>query len=309
MSQGPNDKMAVRSRFIDIGANLTDPVFTGIYRGSAKHPNDFAQVLERAWDCGMEKIIITAGTLDEAKRAIEICRTSPRLFTTVGVHPTRCNELEAGGESYLTDLLELISANRDKIVAVGECGLDWDRLQFCSKEIQLKWFERQFFLAESSGLPMFLHMRNCADEFLDIIRRNRSKFVSGVVHSFDGSAESMLALTSLGLYIGLNGCSLRSAENLETVKKIPRDRILLETDAPWCDIRPTHPGFGLVKTVLPSKKAEKFVLGECVKGRNEPAHIVQVCEVVAATIGITDGELAAEVLSNTEQLFFASHQS
>ena len=91
----------------------------------------------------------------------------------------------------------------------------------------------------------------------------------------------MQQLVALGLSIGINGCSLRTASNLLTVRCIPRHLLLLETDAPWCDIRPTHPGYKFIATQMATHKQEKFVLGECVKGRNEPMHITQVVEVLA----------------------------
>jgi TatD DNase family protein len=186
-----------------------------------------------------------------------------------------------------------------KIVAIGECGLgrvigylylskrsklmmcnaDYDRTHFCSIEIQKKYFLRQFDLAEETGLPMFLHCRNTGNDFNDMIRANRKRFKNGVVHSFTGTLQEMQDLINLDLYIGINGCSLKTDENLEVVKAIPVDRLLLETDAPWCEIRPTHASFKYWKNIEdslkdvytpPSKKKEKFESGFMVKSRNEP---------------------------------------
>ena len=83
-----------RLRLIDIGANLTDPVFQGIYRGKQKHESDFQAMLTRAQENHVDKIIITGGTLKESQDALQLARTASFLYSTVGVHPTRCNEFE-----------------------------------------------------------------------------------------------------------------------------------------------------------------------------------------------------------------------
>ncbi|CAI2179500.1 12980_t:CDS:2 [Funneliformis geosporum] len=158
-----------------IGANLTDSVFRGIYRGVQAHADDFAQVLHRGRDAGVEKIIVTAGTLSEAHEALELVKNYDDLYMTVGCHPTRCREFEQdpeGPDEYYQKLLNLATSreSQDKIVAIGECGLDYDRLHFCPKEVQLKYFERQFDLAEKTGLPMFLHNRNTGNDFMDILQ-------------------------------------------------------------------------------------------------------------------------------------------
>lgn len=152
---------------------------------------------------------------------------------------------------------------------------------------------------------MFLHSRNAHQDFLDIIRQNRDRFVAGVAHCFTGSKDEAAAYLDQGLYIGITGCSLKTADNIEVMKTIPSDRLLLETDAPWCDIRPTHAGFKHIRTKFESKKKEKWEKGVCVKGRNEPAHIVQVLEVVAASRGEDAQSLAEVIYDNTLNLFFS----
>ena len=87
---------------------------------------------------------------------------------------------------------------------------------------------------------MYLHSRSTGTDFIDIIRANRNRFSTGVVHSYTGDTAEMLALVDLDLYIGINGCSMKTAENLEVVKAVPLERLMVETDCPYCDIRNSH---------------------------------------------------------------------
>ena len=323
---------------IDIAVNLTDPMFTGVYNGKQCHQSDILSVLSRAFDGGVRRIIITGGSLQDSEEALKLSGLSDKLYCTVGVHPTRCNEFERSPEEHLQKLLALIQKNAgkveeeqrdpsvpqgqsekveeerrdpsvpqgqsEKVVAIGEFGLDYDRVQFCPVETQKKYFEFQFRLAEASKLPLFLHMRSSAPDFIEIIKRNRHRFSTGVVHSFTGSADEARQLIDLDLYIGINGCSLKTPEDLEMVRSIPSNRLMLETDAPWCDLRQSHAGWQHVKTKWALKDKSKFRMGECVKGRNEPAMVIQVLEVVAAIKKEDPSTLANQVFQNTMSVFF-----
>ncbi|KAF0698288.1 Aste57867_11081 [Aphanomyces stellatus] len=298
--------MARPVRLIDIGANLVDPMFVGLYRGKQKHANDFEHMLTRAFANHVEKIIVTGGSLSESKEALALAREHDNLHCTVGVHPTRCNEFLDDPETYMQGLHDLIRDGKTdgKVVAVGEFGLDYDRLEFCDVATQKEYFARQFELARVSKLPLFLHNRNTGEDFYDMISRHRDAFREGVVHSFTGTAEEAKKLLDLGLFIGINGCSLKTEENLAVVKSIPVDRMMLETDAPWCDIRPTHASFPFVKTLFDAKKPEKFQAGVPVKGRNEPCTMIQVLEVVSALHGMDAADVAETVYANTHRVFF-----
>lgn len=226
-----------------------------------------------------------------------------RLTTTVGVHPCTALEFERRPD-YLQTLRQLLHSKH--VVAVGECGLDYDRLEHCDADRQRKYFAPQFELAAASGLPMFLHLRACAEDFVRIVRENRGRFGTAVVHSFTDTAETAMALIEMGLYIGVNGCSLKTEENVEVVRQLPIDRIMIESDAPWCELRQSHAGTRFIKASLqrPASVDKSKHTPECqVKGRNEPCSTRLVLEAIAAIKGVPADELADQIYANTTRVF------
>jgi TatD DNase family protein len=238
--------------------------------------------------------LFAAGYIEDAKTSYDLALKSDDFFATVGVHPCRAMEPFKG---YKTKFEDMSAEERDKILAdyfnkidemltnakpgkylmVGECGLDYDRFNFAGKEAQHLAFTPHFALAKKFNLPMYLHSRATGLEFAEILKANRHMFPGGVVHSFTGDLAEMEALVAMDLYIGVNGCSLKTEENLEVLKQIPLDRIMLETDCPYCDIRNSHAGSQHVKTVFPRKAKDKYdPEGEfsVVRDRNEPCTIV-----------------------------------
>jgi len=296
-------------KFIDIGANLTDSMYMGEYNGSSKHIPDLQAVIDRAREAGVSKMMVTGGNLEESRKAIDLSKQHSDLFATVGCHPTRCDEFDQFGESeYYNDLLKLINENREHVVAIGEFGLDYDRTKFCSPEVQKKYFIKQLDLCEVTGLPLFLHCRAAAEDLVNILSENMHKVkAGGVVHSFDGTSEERDNILKLGLFIGINGCSLKTEDNLRVMSEIPVSKLMIETDCPWCDVRPSHAGYKFIKTrfeAYPAVDKKKWKEGAVVKGRNEPHNIRQILEIISAVKEADVEELASVIYSNTEKVFF-----
>ena len=308
-------------RYADIGANLLDCRFTkGIYHDKQRHEPDFDQVVERAANVGVKHIIMTAGSVEESANAVQQVRrlrqstiaSRIHFSCTVGVHPTRCLQEFVDSpikdEDSLQRLLEIAQDGMTDgtVVAIGEIGLDYDRLQFCPKDVQHKYFIKQLqVLAANTGLPLFLHNRSVGSDLYDLLKEHGECWKrGGVVHSFDDTLELAMKFTKdLGFFIGLNGCSLREESNLQVVKDLPLERILLETDCPYCEVKRTHAGFHHVKTTFPSKQEKKFELGVMVKGRCEPCQIIQVAEVVAGAKELSLEDVADQCFANSLTLF------
>jgi len=294
-------------KFIDIGANLTDLMYTGEYNRTKRHDEDLQDVINRARENNVVKMMITGGNLEESKKAIALAKEHPDLYATVGCHPTRCTEFIQDPEKYYEDLLQLALQNKEQVVAIGEFGLDYDRTKFCDKEVQLKYFEKQLDLCEATGLPLFLHCRAAAQDLVDILSKHRHRLKGGVVHSFDGTAQDRDKIIELGFYIGINGCSLKTEENLSVMKDIPNSKLMLETDCPWCEVRPSHAGHKFIKTKFPNYPAldkKKWKEGCVVKSRNEPHTIKQVLEIVGAVKEEDLETLAESCYNNTNSVFF-----
>lgn len=242
-----------RAQYVDIGVNLADDMYAGKYHGKQSHDADLDTVLARARAAGVVAQMVTAGSVDEVSSVLALLAKTQgedALYSTAGVHPTRSAQVEP---SYLDDLGALLAADDDdnkspvsrRIVAIGECGLDYDRLHFSEKEPQLARFEEQLELAVRFQRPLFLHCRAAQADFVRLLRPRINDIAKacqrqgeahdparkrvGVAHCFTGTVDEMRELVDLGLFVGLTGCSLRTDEGIEVAKAIPLDRLMLET--------------------------------------------------------------------------------
>ena len=241
-----------------MGINLGDPVFRGIYHGKRAHEDDLQDVVQRALEAGCEKMMVTGSDLKESAHAIELAEkyrrstlpspkgfitlsgsTAGLCYATVGVHPCSSEQLDKhprGPEAALAELKKLAIKARDSghAVAFGEIGLDYDRLFLAPKETQLRCFEAQLDLATELQMPLFLHSRTCSEDFEKLLKLRLDRLPRrGLVHSFTGTIEEMQSLVAMGFDIGVNGCSLKTEENISVVQEMPLERLQIETDGPW----------------------------------------------------------------------------
>ncbi|KAG0645999.1 Deoxyribonuclease Tat-D [Hyphodiscus hymeniophilus] len=299
-------------RYIDIGINLTDPIYTGVHHGTKRHQDDMQGVLKRAREAGCQKLIVTGSDLEESKKAVTLSESHPGfIYSTIGVHPCNCLQFtDKPNAGLLSEIqnLALTAKETGHCVAFGEIGLDYDRLMLCPKDVQLDYFAKQLDVAIKVDLPLFLHSRAAHEDFKRLLKERLENLPKrGVVHSFTGTEQEMLELVEMGFDIGINGCSMKTAENLEVVKKVPLERIQLETDGPWCEMRATHASAQYLKDIgeeqWKSVKKEKWVEGAMVKGRNEPCQIVKVGWAVAKIKGVSLEELTEKAWENTIKMF------
>jgi len=256
---------------IDIGINLTHRQFQP----------DREEVLQKAIDVGVSPLIITGTSVRASEQAADYAAKHPGvLYSTAGVHPhdaKSCNDKTIG---QLRNLCK-----KPQVVAVGECGLDYDR-DFSPRDIQRKWFCAQIELAEELDMPLFLHERAAFADFRNILKHYPERYGKAVIHCFTGSKREMEAYLELGCYIGITGwiCDERRGEQLRAiVKYIPKDKLMIETDAPF-----------LIPRNLKSRPQSN---------RNEPAYLPHIAAEIAKCRGETVEDLAAYTTKNAKQFF------
>jgi TatD DNase family protein len=257
---------------IDIGINLTHRSFE----------RDRDAVVARAASAGVATLIVTGTSAYDSQRAAALARERPgTCFSTAGVHPHHAKDCDLG----TIETLRRLAADPN-VVAIGECGLDFNR-DFSPRDVQEKWFEAQLELAAEVALPVFLHERDAADRMLAVLGTHRPKLAGGVVHCFTGTAATAERYLALDLHIGITGwiCDERRGASLvEAARSIPLDRMMIETDGPF---------------LLPRTLAQ----GAAKERRNEPAFLPEVVKALARATGRDELEIATETTRTARQFF------
>lgn len=301
----------------DIAVNITDDVYFGVYNRKKKHPCDIPSVVERAKKSNISMIFLGV-SLQTSIESVYLA-SKYNQYSSIGIHPGSARECTDKDISSLVeilrfespdkyssivreDLLEVLNGAmpvKNRIVAIGEVGLDYFR-EYSPKEKQKYVFEQMLDLSEISSLPYILHSRDCHREFMEMIDGYR---IRGVVHSFTGTAEEAKDLLKKGYYIGVTGASLRENTEAHFIEEIPADKLLVETDAPWCTLRKTSEYYAKTKEYLDYKKAWSLENG--IKGRNEPVNIFQVLDSISYIKNIPVSTLIEETDKNFARLFLS----
>lgn len=178
---------------------------------------------------GIEYIVNIGSGIEESLATVELTKKYSFIYGSVGIHPSELVGLTDEKFKIIEDAVKL-----DKIVAVGETGLDY-HYKDLDKAAQKKWFIRQIELARNVSLPMIIHSRDASKNTLDIMKAEKAEEIGGVVHCYSYSKETVKEYLNMGFYIGIGGViTFKNAKTLkEVVEYMPLDRILLETDAPY----------------------------------------------------------------------------
>lgn len=257
------------NKYYDIGVNLFCKQF----------PNP-EQIINDALQSGVTCIL--TGTDPKENRQIDTFINNHQVYGTVGIHPHNADSTR--DKDYLE--IENIAKTNNKIMAIGECGLDFDRM-FSTKENQIKCFEKQIEIAETLNMPLFLHERNAVEDFIKVLSNHKEICKKSIVHCFTGNTETLKKYLSMGCYIGITGwiCdSCRAKDLRQAVKHVPLDRIMIETDSPFLTPKNIQ---GLSKT-------------------NCPQNVKYVAKELAMHMGVPENILILKAKENTEH-FFSIH--
>jgi TatD DNase family protein len=245
---------------------------------------DLDLVINRAQECGIEKIVVPGTDLVTSQEAVVICERYCNLYAAAGVHPNDA----AGWDNHTKHEVSKL-AQHPKVKAIGEIGLDYYRNR-APKELQQKIFREQLALAADLTLPVIIHCREAMQDTMQIVfewldnLQNHNRALAeypGVFHAFDGDLEAANRVSERGFFIGIGGpVTFQNASNRQDVAaRLSLEKIVLETDAPFLTPHPHR--------------------GE----RNEPAYVVHIAQKIASLKGIDAAKVAKTTSTNANKLF------
>jgi TatD DNase family protein len=248
---------------------------THVHLNDEQFKDDLAEVIQRAKEHGVEKMVVVGFDRPTITRAMELIEQYDFLYASIGWHPVDAIDMKEDDLKWIEEL-----CSHPKVVALGEMGLDyhWEK---SPKDIQKEVFRKQIQLARKVKLPIIIHNREATQDIIDILKEEHAQEVGGIMHCFSGSAETAKVCVDMNFYISLGGpVTFKNAKKpKEVAVEVPFDRLLIETDCPY--LAP-HPYRGK---------------------RNEPGYVKLVAEQIAELRGVTLEEVAKQTTENAKKLF------
>jgi TatD DNase family protein len=242
-----------------------------------EYAGEVKAVIDRAREAGVEKIVVVggAGDMSSNTEAIALAASYSDIYATVGMHPHDAKDV---GDVEIGKLKELTA--RSEVVAVGETGLDY-YYSHSPHDVQRRVFTQFIHMARETGLPLVAHERDAAKDAAELLRREGAGKLRGVIHCFTGDYEAATKYLDLGFYLSFTGIiTFKNAQPLrDVVRKVPLERMLVETDSPYL-------------TPVPHRGK-----------RNEPAFVRFVAETIAKLKGVSLETVAAVTSDNVHALF------
>ena len=251
---------AQSDKLVDAHAHLCDPVFDP----------DRDEVLRRAAEAGVGSVILVGEDLNDARRNIELAEGNSMLKPAAGLYPAILDQAQA------EDLQRLIRKERDRLVAIGEVGLDyWVVKEETDRELQREIFKGFIALSLELDLPLNVHSRSAGRHAVSLLLDCGASRVQ--MHAFDGKASAALPAVEAGFYFSIPPSVVRSRQKQKLVKNLPLSCLLVETDSP--------------------------VLGPTPDERNEPANVRISINAIVEIKKVSEAEVIEAVTENTRRLY------
>ena len=259
------------SELFDIACNFS----------SNRYDNDLDEVIKNAKNNNVTKFLVVSASINDVDKVYSIYQKyRSDCFFTVGTHPHHANEINSESMKKMRILVKDL-----KPCSVGETGLDFFR-NLSTLEEQIFAFEEQIKLSIEFNKPLFLHQRDAHDEFIKIIMKYKNDINKAVVHCFTGTQKQLDSYLNLGFYIGLTGWICDERRNVElrkSIKNIPLDRLMIETDSPYLIPR---------NLIIKPKN-----------NRNEPSYLPHIAKEIADIINIDLSKLIDITYKNSISFF------
>lgn len=236
---------------------------------------DREQLLQDITNADVQCVVNVAANMRGCEDTLKLIRKYPYMYGALGVHPDETKDLTENDMLFIEEHI-----NDDKIVAVGEIGLDyyWDSVE---RDVQKKWFVRQMEIARQANKPVIIHSREAAEDTYEIMKEVRAGEIGGVVHCFSYSKEMAAKFLDMGFYIGIGGVvTFKNAKKVkEAVEYIPVEKIVTETDCPYLAPDPYR------------------------GSRNDSRNIRYVIKAIAELKGMEEEALAKILYENAKRLY------